>query len=73
MNSKITEYIIVGQGLAGTVAAFSLLKAGKKVLVFDEKREFTASKVAAGMFNPINPKRMVKNWNAEVFIPEAIA
>jgi glycine oxidase len=73
MNRQITDYIIVGQGLAGTVAAYCLIKAGKKVLVFDEKREFTASKVAAGMFNPINPKRMVKNWNAEIFIPEAIA
>ena len=55
-----TNYIIIGQGLAGTLMAHELLKANESFLVIDEYRESTSSKVAAGMFNPISGKRMVK-------------
>lgn len=59
---KNLDYIIVGQGLAGSVLAFKLIEQGKKVLVVDEEKEFTSSKVAAGMCNPIVFKRLTKSW-----------
>jgi len=63
------DYIIVGQGLAGTVLGLTLLKKGKSVLfVNDESRE-SASAVSAGIFNPITGKRMVKTWKAEQLFP----
>jgi glycine/D-amino acid oxidase-like deaminating enzyme len=62
MENKIeVDHLIIGQGLAGTLLAHALLKNKKQILVIDENREITSSKIAAGMFNPISGKRMVKN------------
>lgn len=68
MKSKY-NYIIVGQGIAGTVLAYTLLSRGKTVLIIDEKKENTASKVAAGLYNPVVFKRLVKSWRADELIP----
>ncbi len=59
------DYIIVGQGLAGSVLAFKLIEQGKKVIVIDEGKESTSSKVAAGMCNPIVFKRLTKSWKID--------
>ncbi len=56
------DYIIVGQGLAGSVLAYSLIEQGKTVLVIDEEKEFTSSKIAAGLCNPVVFKRLTKSW-----------
>ena len=36
MNKK-TDYIIVGQGLAGSILALTLLKKGKSVIIIDNR------------------------------------
>lgn len=59
------DYIIVGQGLTGTILAFKLLQLGKKVLVIDENHKNAASKVAAGIINPITGRNYVKSWKIE--------
>ena len=46
------DYLIVGQGLAGSCMALQLLKRGKKILVIDQPHTNSSSMVAAGMFNP---------------------
>lgn len=62
------DYIIVGQGLAGSCLAIQLRLRGKKVFVFDEPERNRASSIAAGLFNPITGKRMNKSWKAkEIF------
>lgn len=61
-QSTHIDYLIVGQGLAGTLLAYELSKLDKNILVVNEEKEFTSSKVAAGMFNPISGKRMVIGW-----------
>jgi len=58
------DYIIVGQGLAGSLLACSLLARGCSVRIFDDNHN-TASAVAAGLFNPVTGKRWVKTWKAE--------
>ena len=63
------EYIIVGQGLAGSAVAMQLLKLGKKILVIDEPSKNTSSRVAAGLFNPITGKNLVKTWMADQLFP----
>jgi glycine oxidase len=68
MNKKF-NYIIVGQGLAGTVLAHTLLKEGKSVLIIDEGMEHAASAIAAGLYNPVVFKRLVKSWLADELIP----
>jgi glycine/D-amino acid oxidase-like deaminating enzyme len=57
--------MIIGQGLAGSAVAIHLLNLGKKVVVFDVINENSASRIAAGLFNPITGKNKVKTWLAE--------
>ncbi len=64
MTKKI-DYIIVGLGLAGACLALQLLKRGKRILVYDMPQQNRASTVAAGLFNPITGKRVVKTWKAD--------
>lgn len=66
------DYIIVGQGVAGTFLSWQLLKAGKTVLVIDEAKPFTASKVASGVINPVTGRRIVRTWMIETLLPFAV-
>jgi glycine oxidase len=66
---KQVDYIIVGLGLAGTVLARTLLKKGKTVWLIDDENLSGASKVAAGLYNPVVFKRLVKSWKADELIP----
>lgn len=68
---KNVDYIIVGQGLAGTLVAHFLLQENKKILLIDPGKEGTASKVAAGIINPITGRRYVKSWRVDELIPFA--
>lgn len=65
------DFIVVGQGIAGTILAWFLHKAGKKVLVIDEYRTHSSSLIAAGVTNPVTGRRLVKTWLADKLIPFA--
>ncbi len=62
------DYIIAGQGLAGSILGHMLIRKGYRLRIFD-KGENLASSVAAGLFNPITGKRWVKTWKAEDVFP----
>ena len=64
MKAKV-DYIIVGLGLAGACLAIELIKRGKRIAVFDQPNQNRASSIAAGIFNPITGKRIVKTWKAD--------
>ncbi|MGZ4033945.1 MAG: NAD(P)/FAD-dependent oxidoreductase [Bacteroidia bacterium] len=66
---KKTNYIIVGQGLAGTILAQTFLSEGKSVIIIDEKGFSNASAIAAGLYNPVVFKRLVKSWLADELLP----
>lgn len=59
------DFVIVGQGLAGTLLSYFLIQENKKVLVISNHNENNSSEVAAGMFNPVGGKRLLKTWMAE--------
>ena len=59
------NYLIVGQGLAGSVLAAHLLAAGQAVKVVNDPNGSSASKVAAGLYNPIVFKRLTKTYCAD--------
>jgi len=59
------DFIIVGQGIAGTVLSDHLLDAGLKVLVIDNSSLSNSSRVAGGLYNPITGRKMVKTWRAD--------
>jgi glycine oxidase len=69
MNGKAADYIIVGQGLAGSCLALQLLFRGKKILVIDRQHPNAATLVAAGLFNPITGRKMAKTWMADELFP----
>jgi glycine/D-amino acid oxidase-like deaminating enzyme len=56
------DYLIVGQGIAGSLLALNLHARGKRVLVIDDGHVHSASKVAAGLINPITGRRHVLTW-----------
>lgn len=66
-----TEYLIIGQGLAGTLIARELLNEGKTVLLLDDEHASSSSKVAAGIINPITGRNYVKSWMIDLLLAEA--
>jgi len=65
------DFIIVGQGLAGSLLGWRLLQQGCSVLIVDACLEQTASRTAAGLINPITGKRLVKTQHIEEYLPVA--
>lgn len=63
------DFIVLGQGLAGTLIASELISRGKTVLVLDNARPNSASRVAAGLYNPLTFKRLNFAWNAVEALP----
>jgi glycine oxidase len=68
-NPTAVDYLIVGQGLAGSAIALQLIRAGKKVLVLDDPAKNFSSRIAAGLFNPVTGQNAVKTWKADVLFP----
>ena len=63
------DYLIVGQGIAGSLLAYELEQAGRRVLVLNEEKENTSSNKAAGIYNPITGRKLVKTWLADELFP----
>jgi glycine/D-amino acid oxidase-like deaminating enzyme len=63
------DFILVGQGLCGTWLSYFLHKEKKSFLVIDNNHPGTASRVAAGIINPVTGRRMVKTWMIDELIP----
>lgn len=63
------DYLIVGQGVAGSLLAHELRQSGASVFVWNHETENTSSNKAAGMYNPITGRKMVKSWLADEIFP----
>jgi len=64
------DYLIIGQGLAGSLLAWELIQRGCKVVIVDNGRG-NASQVAAGLINPITGMRFVKSADVDTLLPAA--
>lgn len=69
MPNHVVDYIIVGQGLAGSCLALQLIQHKKKFVVIDKPDSNSATQVAAGLFNPVTGKTMGKTWMANSLFP----
>lgn len=67
------EFLIVGQGLAGSLLGWHLVQQGRSVLIVDPCHEQTTSRAAAGLINPVTGKRLVKTIGVEDYLPIAKA
>jgi len=67
----MTDYLIVGAGIAGLCFADLCLKNNKSFKVIDSDLR-TSSKVAGGMFNPVVLKRFTSIWNSSEQIALAL-
>lgn len=59
MHSVSPPVLIVGQGLAGTALAWALERAGRDFVIVDGGHSGAASRVGAGLVNPITGERWV--------------
>ncbi|HEY8097295.1 MAG TPA: FAD-binding oxidoreductase [Methylobacter sp.] len=64
------DFLIIGQGLAGSLLAWELIQRGCKVIIVDNGQE-NASQVAAGLINPITGMRFVKSADVDMLLPTA--
>lgn len=70
-GGNAADFIVVGQGLAGTLLALELERLGRRVLVVDDGWKTAASLVAAGVLNPVTGMRIVKTLGADDLLPAA--
>lgn len=68
---KHYDYIIVGQGLAGTILALSLQKKEHSFLVIDNNHQSSSSFIAAGVTHPMSFKRTILSWKGNFLFPYA--
>ncbi|MFQ5448206.1 MAG: NAD(P)/FAD-dependent oxidoreductase, partial [Saprospiraceae bacterium] len=70
-SRKRLDFLIVGQGLAGTLLSHFLLKENQRIMVIDQPVDWSSSRLAAGIINPVTGRRLVKSWRFEEFYPFA--
>lgn len=67
------DYLIVGQGIAGSVLAHKLLAKNKSIRIIDNKHKSSSSLIAGGVTHPMSFKRIILSWKADKLIPIAKA
>lgn len=65
------DVLVVGHGLAGAAVVDECARRGLQVAVVAEARPGQASRVAAGVVNPVVLKRLVPSWRAQELLPLA--
>lgn len=59
-------YIIIGQGLAGTILAHHFLEAEISFEIWDSpETHFNSSQAAGGIFNPVTGRKLEQTWLAD--------
>ena len=66
------DYLIIGQGLAGSAIAMALLDKGASIAVIDREDQHSASRVAAGLVTTLAGKGMNPGWRQAEYLPEAM-
>lgn len=70
-NVEQLDYLIVGQGLAGTLLSHFLLLENQRIKIIDTPAAASSSKIAAGIVNPVTGRRIAKSWRYEELFPFA--
>ena len=70
-SKKKINFLIVGQGIAGTTLAHKLYELGNSVHLIDNKHQSSSSLIAGGVIHPMSFKRVILSWKADSLIPAA--
>ncbi len=73
MNEPAYDTLIIGQGLAGSLLAWQLLEQGQRVMLISREDRQCASRMAAGLVNPVTGKRLVLSAQIEQYLPTALS
>lgn len=65
--------LIIGQGIAGTCAAWEAEKAGHTYTIMDRGATASASAVSSGLINPITGRNFVKSWMIDAFVEASVS
>ena len=60
---KKYDYVIIGQGIAGSAFAWNLFFNNKSFIILDAEKENPASNASLGIYNPITGRRKAITWN----------
>jgi len=66
------RFLVVGQGLAGTVLTDALLERGESVHIADQHIKGAASRAAAGIWNPLTARTLQESWRFSEFMPQSL-
>ena len=72
-EARRVDFCIVGGGLAGVIFALSARARGFQCVVVDKPELSAASRVSAGIINPIAGKRFAPFWDAEAVMRSAMS
>jgi glycine/D-amino acid oxidase-like deaminating enzyme len=72
-NPKLdVDYLVVGQGIAGTVFSYLLYKQRKSFVVVDRGIRNSSTSAAAGIVNPVTGKYFALSWLFDDLFPVAL-
>lgn len=71
MPERVIDTLIIGQGLAGSLLAWTLARRGQRVLVCDDHQAGSASRVAAGVLNPLAGMRFTRPAHVDEWLAAA--
>ncbi|RAP32365.1 hypothetical protein DID75_05005 [Candidatus Marinamargulisbacteria bacterium SCGC AG-410-N11] len=66
------DYLIIGQGLAGSILSYFLKKLNQKIIIIDNKHSLSASMLSAGTMNYVLGQRLAMPADAITIIPYAL-
>jgi glycine oxidase len=66
--AAVKDYLIVGQGLAGSILAWQLENNNYSFTLIDDGGKTSSSKVAGGVVNPMSFKRLILSWKAQELV-----
>ena len=66
------DHLIIGAGIAGSLLAIQLIRRERSVAVVREPDRPGATRIAAGLMNPITGRRYAPAWQLPRFLPYAL-
>lgn len=66
------DYLIIGQGICGTLLSWFMKREGKSFFIIDDNNKNASSKIAAGIINPVTGRRYAYAWMIEDIMPFAV-